>query len=187
MYLFLKLFNKSNRVIAMLLYVVIFCKTYAVNAQNIKKVFNKTTFYTMKGDSASLISAKKRIYVCVGTASCGLCFFQLEKFFKGMDSAKFEIALLIQSPHADKNLIKERYYFLKNIKNNYHYPIDNGYNENCSTGFFKSIKSCGSPFIIVATENNVVVNLIKYESIFTDSGLVSERFKKRIINFLTQN
>ncbi len=154
------------------------------HAQNIKKSFESFTYLNLQGDTVKPLPAKKRIYICVGSNSCGLCFFQLEAFLNKFDTSQFELALLIQSTHNNKYLVQSKNSFIQKIKTVYHIPVSNDYIQDCKEGLFKRIKACGNPAIIVATKNNEHIELIKYKKVFTNNGELSAYFKTRISIFL---
>ncbi len=174
----------------MLKYILLFCLSVCIHtlclAQDIKKTFESFTYLDLKGDTVKPVSDKKRIYICIAPHSCGLCFFQLEAFFNTLDTSKFELAVIIQSTHANKHLIQSKYGFIKKIKTVYHIPIQNDFEKDCKSGLLKLINACGNPSIIITSKNNQSVELIKYKYTFTKDGYISKHFKLRIIEFLKQ-
>lgn len=162
-------------------FILIACSGFT---QNIKRSFESFTYLNLQGDTVKPIPAKKRIYICVGSNSCGLCFFQLEAFLNTLDTAKFELALILQSTHNNKYMVQGKNSFVKKIQVVYHIPVSNDYARDCTEGLFKRINSCGNPAVIIATPNNELIELIKYKKIFTESGELSDYFKTRIAAFL---
>ncbi|MES2379470.1 MAG: hypothetical protein V4538_00410 [Bacteroidota bacterium] len=158
--------------------------THVGYAQNIKKSFESLTYLSLQGDTVKPLPTKNRIYICVGSNSCGLCFFQLEAFLNTLDTSRFELALLIQSTHTNKYLVQSKNSFIKKIKTVYHIPISNDYERDCKEGLFKRINACGNPAVIIATKNNGLIELIKYKKVFTNNGDLSLYFKTRITTFL---
>lgn len=153
-------------------------------AQNIKKSFESFTYLNLQGDTVKPLPAKKRIYICVGANSCGLCFFQLEAFLNTLDTSLFELALLIQSTHNNKYLVQSKNSFIQKIQTVYHIPVSNDYIQDCKEGLFKVINACGNPAVIIASKNNGTIELIKYKKVFTNNGELSAYFKTRITAFL---
>lgn len=160
--------------------IVFFFFMCSLNAQSVKKKFNDNIFLHFDGDTSNPISLKKRIYICVSFYSCGLCFLQLETFLKKLDTAKFELALIVQSTNLNKYLIKEKYLLTKNIRHNYHILIESDFKSK-NANFFKAN---GNPFIILATENNHKIKVIYYNNIFNKNGLIFAKTKKIITEFL---